>query len=197
MHQAEEDARAHREHLSEQARDEVERQQSRWSEELRREQQAFLERLRREAGEQVCQIARRSLADLAEVDLEARMVETFVRRLGELAAGDREELIAAIREAGNALTVTSAFDLPDELRDRLSQALHQHVLPDVQIRFDRSPELVCGIKAKAAGREIAWTVAGYLRDLLDHMNATFAEEAEEAGDPGTAHSSGPAVEETP
>jgi len=179
MRQAEDQARKHREQLTEQAREDVDRLESRWKQELRREQQAFLQRLSRRAGEQVCSIARRALADLAEADLEARMVETFIRRFASLDAEEREKFVAAIKQAGGALTVTSAFELSDELRGRLTDAFRQHVLPDVEVQFDHSEDLICGVKAKAAGREVSWTAASYLQDLLERMNDTFAEEMSE------------------
>ncbi len=197
LRQAEAQAEERRRELQQQARTEVDRLRSQWEEELRRQQDAFLDRLRRRAGEQVCAIARRTLADLSDSELERRMVETFVRRLGELEADARRELAQAARDADGTLTVVSAFEMPDELAHQLTEVLNREVLPEAEVQFETSEELVCGIQVKASGREVSWTVAGYLQDLTERLAETFAEElhqgkgeAEAQDRPATATASG-------
>ena len=186
LRQAEADAERRHQELTSQARAEVDRQRSRWEEELRREQDGFLQRLRRRAGEQVCTIARRTLADLSDSELERRMVEVLIRQVQDLDEQERRQMAQAIGEDDGVLTVTSAFEMGDEVRQQLTEALHQGVAPET------SADLVCGVEVKAAGREISWTVVGYLQDLMDRMQETFVEQqrrgeggAEQDASPGS------------
>jgi len=176
LRRAEADAERRRRELTDQARTEVDRLRTRWEEELQREQDAFLQRLRRRAGEQVCAIARQTLADLSDSELERRMVEVLIRRVQDLDEGERRQLAQAVAEADGVLTVTSAFEMDDEVRRLLTEALHQGLAEDAEVRFETSADLVCGVEVKAAGRQLSWTVVGYLQDLMDRMQETFAEQ---------------------
>jgi alternate F1F0 ATPase F0 subunit B len=176
LRQAEADAERRHQELTDQARAEVDRQRSRWEEELGREQDAFLERLTRRGGEQVCAVVRRTLVDLSDTELERRMVETLISRVGDLDEEGRRQLAQAVQEADGVLTVSSAFEMSDDLRRMLTDALHHGVAPEAEVRFETSPDLVCGVAVTAAGRELSWTVAGYLQSLADRIQETFAEE---------------------
>ena len=134
LRRAEADAEHRHQELTDQARAEVDRQRSRWEEELGREQDAFLERLTRRGGEQVCAIVRRTLVDLSDTELERRMVETLISRVGDLDDKGRRHLAQAVQEADGVLTVSSAFELSDDLRRMLTDALHHGAVSYTHLR---------------------------------------------------------------
>src|SRR5450759_1932389 len=77
-------AEAKRKELMEKVRADVELIKVRWQDMLIREQEAFFQDLRQRASQQIYATARRALTDLADADLEQRIVDVFIRRIREL-----------------------------------------------------------------------------------------------------------------
>lgn len=120
------------------------------------------ERLRQQLTRQTYDLARQALQDIADVDLERRTVEVFLRRLQSL-NGDAPSLVTPDRDK---VAVCSSFELSDDDRQRIVQQLRQtHVVNGHEITFERSPDLICGIEVRSQGREIAWSLDDYLRQV--------------------------------
>jgi len=79
-------------------------------------------------------------------DTEARLVEMVTAELTQLPA----ERIAALRNSYGktleAIVVVSAFELPDDQRQRLKQALATVTSPNIPLRFEQNSELVAGVR---------------------------------------------------
>jgi F-type H+-transporting ATPase subunit b len=150
--------------------------------------------LTRLATKEVFSMARKTLADLATVDLEERIVEAFNRRLREMGGKDKEALAEALRTSHEPALVQSTFDLPSTQRAAVQNALNETFSAAVRIRFEISPETVCGIELTTSGLKLAWSIADYLASLernvealLDTRSASPAEPAPnaKAAAPGT------------
>ena len=148
---------------------------------LKNEAQTLNDALRRRTQQEVFAIAKKTLADLAEVSLEARVVDVFIRRLGELDSKPKEELAQALRAGSASGLVKSAFDLPNEQRAAIQTALNETFSAEIPVRFETSPDLVCGIELTAGGQKVAWSIAGYLDSLEKGV-------AELLDPPATVHS---------
>lgn len=164
LDQARDKAEAERKRLMEEARGEVEEVKSRWYEALEREKTNFLQDLRQRAGQQVYHITRQALEDLATADLEQQIIEAFCRRLENLPQEKRREL-TDIFQQNNEATVTSAFDLPVEARQKIQDILKGYLQDGVELRYQTSPEVISGIELKTPGYKIAWSLEHYLEDL--------------------------------
>ena len=165
----------HRQELTDKAREEVGRQAARWHEDLEREKEAFLQEMQQRAGKQVCDVARRALADLADADLERRMAAVLAGRLKDLSDADRRELAEALRASGGNLAVATAWELPAEDRDRVARAVHEDVSQEASVAFETDAAVGCGIELRAAGRKVAWTIEGYLQGIREHLAAAIDE----------------------
>src|SRR5690606_19777616 len=80
------EAESHRQQLMETARLEIEKMKIEWLEALERERHESLRSFRKNLGQAVLAVARQGLKELANADLEDRMVEVFVGRLEALDA---------------------------------------------------------------------------------------------------------------
>jgi F-type H+-transporting ATPase subunit b len=153
-------------------RQEVETMRQRWQQALEQEKEAFYLELRRRAGREVLAVARRALHDLADSDLEARVIDGFLARLQRLGPDDREQLVAAARAEGGQVTVRTAYPLADadeaRLRAGVAAAFGEAIAP----RFDRAPDLVSGVELRAGGFKVAWALGDYLESLEDAMAET-------------------------
>lgn len=123
------------------------------------------------AAHEVFAVARKTLADLANVGLEERMVELFTRQLSALAHPAKEPLAAALQHSAEPALVRSCFALPAEQQTAIRQAIGRAFSADVELRFETVADAVCGIELRAGGQKLAWTIDEYLRDLEHNVAA--------------------------
>jgi len=187
---AEAEAEEWRQELLARAREEVQNARRQWQSDLAREQEELRRGMRRAAVEAVARITRRVLADLADAELEARMVNRFLERLADLGEDER----TALRRSGH-LTVQTAFPVEDRLRETLQEGLEERLRPDAgtRIDFETADHLVCGIEVNGAGRKAGWSVDQYLADLEENLEKVLggALGGGEGGAPATATGSPP------
>lgn len=158
--------------LMENMREEVDNTSRRWQEGIKRQQDAFMLELRHRASVQVQSAIRRALIDLANVDLEQQMIEVFIERIENL----NECALASLDRNSNPIVVCSSFDIPDEARPKIIQAVRDKVPSHINLEFETEPELICGIELRASGYKLAWSVANYLDTLEESLSAVFEEE---------------------
>ncbi|HSL60017.1 MAG TPA: F0F1 ATP synthase subunit delta [Acidimicrobiales bacterium] len=174
------EAAERRRELTAAAHDDGERLRSGWEEALRRDRRVFLDEVRRRSGEQVVIVSRRVLADLADADLETRVVLAAVRQLREADA-----VVGALEGTGGAdrrVEIRSAFALTDDTRAELTAALVDRLGVDpaeVSVRVD--PALVCGLEVVVGGWSVGWSVDDYLDAVVEELGALLP--ADGVGEP--------------
>lgn len=190
LSEARADVETWRHEAIEQARRDVEHQRQEWRQALDREQQRLLDGLRERAVRQVQQIARQVLEQLADAGLEQQVVTRFINRLQSL-DGERLDPIRTELQgsAGGRLIVRTAFDTDHALQEQLLQALRETFGDDLDIAFETSAELICGIELVTADHTLAWNVDEYL-ESLEHALGAAVEHAE------SVHHNEPAVAPT-
>jgi F-type H+-transporting ATPase subunit b len=120
------------------------------------------------AQKEALSIARKTLTDLAGVNLEQSMVEAFVRRLRSLDEKSRAQFHELLR-VSQAPVVRSAFQLSDLQQSSITDALKPFVGEGAKIAFETKPDLVAGIELVTNGQKIAWSISDYLGDLSDAL----------------------------
>jgi F-type H+-transporting ATPase subunit b len=168
---AEEEARERRQAMIGEARAEVDQLEAQWIETLRRERATFLQALSRRVGHEAVDLARRALADLADEALERQVVRVFAGRLRTLDDAPREALAAAVEAADGAVTIHTAFDLPDADRERLREALQAVRDGEVSLTFRRTEALTFGVELRAGGHKVAWSLDDYLGEMERRVRA--------------------------
>ncbi|MHB8859352.1 MAG: F0F1 ATP synthase subunit delta [Thermoleophilia bacterium] len=196
--QAQMDADQRRNELVKEARDEVEARKAAWQEAIAREKESFLDNLRQRAGEQVYIITRRVLSDLANVDLEQFIIDSFLKRLRSMEDEGLDRVAAQMAELRRleadeaeksalpkpAAAITTAFDIDEDARRRIEQAVRERLGPNVQVRFEVTPELICGIELKTRGYKAAWSLQDYLETLDESLSRAFTGREPEAMEAG-------------
>jgi F-type H+-transporting ATPase subunit b len=165
LSQATGEAKAERQRLLDEARQAADALHAKRQETLSLEAHNLNQAVRRRAQEEVFAIARKALADLATASLEERLVEVFIRRLREMGSQARKDLAAALNAAPDPALVRSAFDLPEEQRAAIQQALKEAFSAEIQVRYETSPDLVSGIELTTNGQKLAWSITDYLTSL--------------------------------
>lgn len=178
LNQAREAADTSRKELMAKARAEVDVTQQRWYDTLAREKESFLEDLRRRAGTHVYDTIRRVLSDLADAELEDRILNVFIRQLKESDAERlqdiRNNLAQADLKAG--VVVRSGFPLSTAQQDRIIAALESHAPEETPIRFEKSSDIITGIELLVHGHKVSWSVGDYLAALEEAFNQALKEE---------------------
>ena len=135
------------------------------------------------AAHEVFAVARKTLNDLANADLESRMVEVFTQRLRELPGSAKEQLAAALKPGAEPALVRSHFALPDEQQAAIQDAVNVCFSAVVPLRYETAGDAVCGIELSAGGQKLAWTIDEYLRDLEHEVAALLVPAAKPAAAP--------------
>ncbi|PKL45910.1 MAG: F0F1 ATP synthase subunit B [Candidatus Riflebacteria bacterium HGW-Riflebacteria-2] len=163
--QATEEAKVLRQRLVEEARQAAEALSAKRQVALQNEERDLHQAIRRKTQNEVFDIARKVLADLATTDLEERLGEVFARRLREIDGQTRAGLAEIIKTAREPVLIRSAFDLPSEQRATIQNALNVTFSAEVRVRFETSPDLIGGVELIANGQKVAWSIADYLTSL--------------------------------
>ena len=173
-------ADAKRKELMEKVREEVETVKTRWQEMLLREQDAFFYDLRQRAAKQLYATARKALSDLADEELEDRIIEEFLRRLQALDAEKSKQIRQAIAGGGNRVTVQSAFGISAPRQSQIEEVLKKQITNGFTIRYLHEPDVVSGIELRVNGHKIAWSLNEYLETLVESLTETLQKEAHAA-----------------
>jgi F-type H+-transporting ATPase subunit b len=163
---ATDDAKAEHDRLVDDAKKEADTARTQRAEALKNDGARLSKEISRTAAEEVFGIARKTLNDLSTVSLEERIAEVFTRRLREMDGPAKKTLGDAIKISGDPAIVRSTFAQPDDQKASIQNAINETFAADVRIRFETTPDGVCGIELTAGGHKISWTIANYL-DSLD------------------------------
>jgi F-type H+-transporting ATPase subunit b len=86
-----------------------------------------------------------------------------------LETDERKLIDSSITASETNVSIRTAFPLPEEIKDRLSDTV-QSVFSSVhRINFEVDPALICGIELRTKGRKIAWSLQSYLEKLGEDL----------------------------
>ncbi len=137
---------------------------------------------RRELTENTLQMsaefASELLKPLADVHLEARLIELFCQRAGqwpeekfaELGSGGNHALAASNGDSnGNEhlIQVSSAYPVPEALQQQLQTAIQGLLKEDRHLVFNQNPDLIAGIRITTEGWTFGLSLADELRGFAE------------------------------
>ena len=173
--QAKKDAQKKREELVKDAREKIDEEQKNWREAILKQRTAFLRDLRHLSCEQVCQISRKVLSDLAGEKLENQLIENFLIQLGKLSKKEKDDFVRFISKDEQKLWVNSSFRLTREKESEVRKTLEDVIGDKVEIKFKVSPDLICGIETRTEGKKISWNIENYLDGLEEQLKKAFTD----------------------
>ena len=188
LREAREKADARRDEMLEEVREEIDARRASWEKALRDQQDDFVASMRRELGAAVTDVAREVLASIADAELEQRIVDRFADRLADLSDEDRARLAPDGDE--HALRVTSAFELDDDQRARLAEAVRDSFGEEISLRFETDEDLVCGLRVRGAEHTVELSLDRALRRIDDRVRERLesGEDTEPAPEPAESAS---------
>jgi F-type H+-transporting ATPase subunit b len=165
---AEAEAETARQALLQTARAEVDELRQRWQQGLAAEAEDFLVDLQRRAGQEVLQIARQSLADLADAPLEEQMAAAFARELAALPADTWRTLLYH-----EPLVIVAASPLSPAARQQLAETVERATGGAGVLTFASEPALIGGLELRSQSHKIGWSLAGYLDQLAERFSTAL------------------------
>lgn len=180
--QIQEEVEVRRKDLINEASNQVDASRTKWYEAIHREKEAFLQDLRRRAGRQTCAISRQFLKEMADVDLEDHVIHVFIKRLLSLDKDEIEALKESIHRLPQKISVRSAFKIPGKLAGDIKEVLRNQADGHVDVQFEVSPDLICGIELKFQGSRISWNVDDYLETLEESLLTALENKGEKAAE---------------
>lgn len=158
--------------LMDEARKDADLFRSKLLDSLKNEQNLLSLEMVNHTRQEVFAIARKVLADLAGISLEEKITETFINRLQNLSAGEKEQLARAIEsDSSHNIELCSVANL-DEIRQKAIQAAVHEIYTgnaSLTFRFRTSPELVSGIELRCGGYKTSWNIDDYLNILQKNV----------------------------
>lgn len=151
----------------ENVRKDVSEQRAHWLESLEREKHLLVENIRRDIAAEVVALAKKILTDLSDEELELRVVDQFLLKLGKDLPKDA---------VTGDITLKLGFSVPEEQNEHITKAI-QTLFPAVNnIRLTNDPDLKLGITLVAGDQKWDWNLASYLEGVEDSILASLAEE---------------------
>jgi F-type H+-transporting ATPase subunit b len=183
LDEARTEADQHRQRLLDQARFDVEDERRRWQRGLRAEQHDLETELRRRSAEEVVELSRRALADLARVDIETDVLHQALDHL--TSSSEARSALLPGRDASTPLTVRTAFALDGRQRDRVDRRLRELgvVAADSDVRYEQDVELLVGVEFRTDGTSVSWNATDY----LDRLGVSLDELLTEVAPPSDDH----------
>jgi len=180
LSKATEEAQVERQRLLDEARKAADALSAKRMETLRNDAGNLRQAISQRTQKEVFAVARKALTDLASTSLEERLGEVFTRRLREMDDRAKAGLAEALKTASDPALVRSAFDLPEEQRVAIQNALNETFSAEIHVRFETAPDLISGIELSTNGQKVAWSIADYLASLEEGV-AELLKEKDKAG----------------
>jgi len=165
------EAQETRQQLLADARSEVVNLRTQWQQALRKEQHNLSDGIATRVRQEVLDISRKLLTELADCSLEERMVAIFIKRLQSLDDSEKAQLCTQVEDTACSIIIRSAFELPEAGRSLLTQVVHETFSLKNAIQFEMEPELIGGIELISSGHKIAWNIADYLSSLESSISS--------------------------
>lgn len=171
---AQSEAEAEQQRLLDEARQAYDELRTRLQDSLVKEQARLSVELRKQVQQETFSIARKTLADLANVPLEAQIMAVFIEKLQALGTSTIAQLSAALQSANHPLVVRSTFAISAEQQARIAQVVKSLINDKTTLEFQTGKEEVGGIELSANGYKIGWNITDYL-DALEKRVAGVVE----------------------
>ncbi|MDD3391211.1 MAG: F0F1 ATP synthase subunit B [Synergistales bacterium] len=169
MNAAVEKAKNEKTHLLEEARSSAETLRAKWREGLEKDASRLEEDFQKRVRKDVFFIVRKTLSDLAGEELESKIIDLFLLRLGKMDEKERKSLAPKTMGPDSSVQLRTAFSLTEEQRNTIGQEVKKLFSLKEEPKFTVEKDLVAGIELAVSGQKISWTIDDYLLSLRESV----------------------------
>lgn len=149
---------------------------SKFEDSLKQQEEEITDRLKKKTRDAVFEIARKTLSDLADVNLEHQVVTVFIDKIRSLDGAAKTKFMDALKNNEGAVTIKSVFELSYSAKQELEKALEKITENQNDFQYQLELELVSGIKMETASYQLSWTIESYLEALKRESKITTKKE---------------------
>lgn len=164
--------------LLEELRKEAESTRSKYMESLLSEHHNLNQEITRKVQEEVFVIARKTLSELADTNLEESIIQVFVRRLKTLGNIEKEKLTTAVDSMNGNAVIISAFEVSPSNKSTIESAVNSVLAAELTFRYETAPDIVSGIELVIEGYKLSWSISDYIFSLENNLNNLIKEKAQ-------------------
>ncbi len=165
--------------LFEQARKDAETMRSQLENAAKENEESFEKEIAEKTRREVFDISRKTLKDLADTELEDRIVKTFIAKLNDPSGTVKQQILPIFNSGKTEVTIKSAFGLSEKQQEEIKNAVKNISEQASAFQFDRSPQIISGIELSVNGYKVAWSISEYLNSLQKNISETFKEKTKE------------------
>jgi F-type H+-transporting ATPase subunit b len=170
LNEAQEQARAERTRLLQEANGAAEALRTARQKELEEETANYRDELISLARQEIIATVRKILFDLASIELERASVEVFLRRLDAASVLGKAEP----SRPEDSLRLRSAFALSAEQQKTMREEIQKKFQTGERVEFETVPDLGLGLELVGRDQKTAWSIDSYLTSFEDRLTE-FAE----------------------
>jgi len=140
-------------------------------------QQNLKKIIAQQTQKEVFGISRKTLKDLAGVDLEEQAAKLFISRLQQLKDQKKQQFIDAFKSVAKPILIQSAFELQEKQQTEIKKVVDEILGAQTEIEFKAAPEIIGGIELNANGYKLSWSISAYLDLLQNSLSNTLKDTA--------------------
>lgn len=149
---------------------EVDEKRESWNSVLASERETFLRKLKRLISRNVLKIARKALADLADDQLEAKLISTFVAKFD-----DKEEgFDTLLGLSASEIKCITGFPLAAPQKEQLEKVLRPYLSKGGKLLFQEDNDLGFGVRLLSDGQKWEWNLNRYMIGLEDEIHNSIS-----------------------
>lgn len=165
MNKAREEVDFEKQRLLEEVRAESAIMRSKYDALLTQQEQDVADTVKRKTKNAVFEIAGKTLADLANADLEEQVIHVFIKRIKDLDDENIAKLKNAIIDNHRPISVKSAFELSVSSKQELEKVIATITGQQEDFQYLKEQALVSGIEIDAGSYQLSWNIESYLEAL--------------------------------
>ena len=168
LQEARKEVRDWQEKALQESREEVDRLRSAWMDRLTRDRRLFLQKLRTRVVDQIMAVSGKVLRDLADEDLERRVIRVFLEKMEK-----QKQDLSPERVSGRVL-VRSGLELEEAHKQEIGRRLSGLFPKASSVDFEAAPVLGLGVHVMAGDRKVEWNLSDYLEELEQEILAELS-----------------------
>lgn len=149
-------------------------------------QENIKKNLAQKIQKQVFDISRKTLTDMASVDLEEQTTKLFISRLEQLKDEEAKEFKNSFAAGLKPVLIQSAFELPKKQQTEIKKAVDKLLGKETEFEFKTVPEIISGIELSENGYKLSWSISAYLDSLQNNILNTLKDEVKDLPEPNKA-----------
>jgi F-type H+-transporting ATPase subunit b len=161
MHQ---EIKQQKQKLVKESKEEISEAQDKMKEDINQQVSTHMKQLKEQLSIHACDLAKKTLNDLADASLEAIVLDVFIKKLKNLSEQEMGKITKALKRENKAHLVSS-FELSEKQEKTIKDTINQIADSQITMSYSTNKNLGCGTMLEFEGYQISWNTNNYLNEI--------------------------------